>query len=172
MRTVSHVYEDSEKFANFLNKNNVQKDLDNILVQVFTGRPEKKFIKKLSQIIISFLPKAKILGATTVGEICLNEVLEKQTVITITIFQKTKVETAAISHARGENQSHINGNKLAKKLITPETKALICFGEGISTNGEEFMKGIQEKNSNVVVGGGLAGDNMAMKQTYVFTEKK
>ena len=172
MRTVSHVFQNSKTFASFLKKNSIPKNSVEVLLQVFTGKPDKKYVESLRKTLVSLLPKASIIGATTAGEIYESEILENKTVISVTVFEKTRLKTVAISHRSGKDQSFSTGQTVAKKIVTPSTKVIICFGEGISTNGEDLMKGIEKENPKIIVSGGLAGDNMKLKQTYVFTEKK
>ena len=85
------------------------------------------------------------------------------TVISISIFDDTKIKS---SYVTGRN-SFQNGEQLAKNLIEENTKLLIVFTDGTTTNGEEFLKGIQSINKDIVVSGGMAGDNGAFIQTYI-----
>ncbi|MEA3523116.1 MAG: PAS domain-containing protein, partial [Campylobacterota bacterium] len=48
----------------------------------------------------------------------------------------------------------------------------IAFADGLHTNGEAFLNGIGAIDSNVIVAGGLAGDNSTFSGTYVFTHEQ
>ena len=47
------------------------------------------------------------------------------------------------------------------------TKLLILFTDGIYTIGEEFLKGVEDQNRDILIAGGMAGDNGEFKKTYV-----
>jgi len=61
---------------------------------------------------------------------------------------------------------------LAKELVTDETKLLILFTDGSTTNGEEFLKGIESFDNKVMICGGMAGDNANFTQTYIASGNK
>ena len=134
----------------------------NILIQVFCGEGRdilQSVVKELTQL----LPHAICLGTTTDGEIKDHEISTKKTVISVSVFEDTSIKSA---YSTSRN-SFKNGVELCKNLVQKDTKLLILFTDGTTTNGEEFLKGIEFINSDVIIAGGMAGDNGAFVQTFI-----
>ena len=133
-----------------------------VLIQVFSGEDESKTQVVLHELHKSF-PHAIIITASTDGEIFHNEVLQYTTLISISTFEKTQLKIAYTAN----NNSFEAGMKLAKTLCTKRTKLLIAFTNGLHCNGEEFLNGIHTVNPNVIVSGGLSGDNAKFEKCLV-----
>ena len=169
MKTYNIKYLNENELKEFVLSNNLKK-YNNILIQVFTGNPGKRYILLLQEILKELLPQAVIIGATTDGEIIGQKVLTKNTVISISVFQNTSIKSILIEH---ENKnSYETGKKIAENILSDNTKAVILFSDGINTNADELLKGFEEKNGKVLLTGGMAGDNGLLKQTFVFNEDK
>ena len=147
-------------FKYFLNEKN-------LLVQIFCGQG-KDILETTLNLMLEQLPQAICIGTTTDGEIIDCEASTFNTVISISTFENTTIDT---SFAQGSN-SYENGRILADKLVTPKTKLLILFTDGTTTNGEEFLKGIESINNKVMICGGMAGDNADFTQTYIASGNK
>jgi len=167
VKVFNSYYENKETLNSFISSNNIDK-YENILVQVFCGVIDKEYIQNLTKQILNYLPNAKIIGSTTDGEICHNRVTTHQTVLSFTIFEDTKIKTV---HSFGNDSQELADNLLNQIDMSDDLKLLITFTDGISTNGEKYIKTIQNRNKNLVVAGGLAGDNAEFKQTFVFTDE-
>lgn len=133
-----------------------------VLVQIFCGNG-KETLQEASSFIKKSLPQCTIIGTTTDGEINNTDILTHSTIIAISIFNKTTVTSASVDG----KDCFQNGVDLAQKLIKPDTKLLILFTDGSTSNGEAFLKGIESVNNQVVVCGGMAGDNGQFIQTYI-----
>ena len=166
MKVFNSYYVNKETLNKFISSNKIDR-YKNILVQVFCGIVEKEYIKELTSEILDCLPHAKIIGSTTDGEICQNRVTTHKTVLSFTVFKDTKIKTV---YSFGKESKELANNLLKQIEMNNDLKLLITFTDGISTNGEKYIKTIQKKNKNLVVAGGLAGDNASFKQTFVFTE--
>jgi len=160
MKSYNHVYEDEAKLKEFFSKLPRKENL----IQVFSGIIDKKKIKQVVSQIKKHYPNAKIIGATTDGEIVGNEITQHKIVINVTLFDKVKIKTLLI---KKEAKSFEMAKTFAKKLLSDDSNVLIVFTDGLYTNGEEFVKGIEEVKK-LTIAGGLAGDNGAFKETYVF----
>lgn len=98
------------------------------------------------------MPLAKVVGSSTASEI-----LDGKIIIILVywplVFLKTQISTHLVPH---EGVCHFNsGERLARTLFRPDTKVLILFGDGLNSNGEEIIQGIDSVDQNVVVAGGL-----------------
>lgn len=133
-----------------------------ILVQLFCGG-SKKLMQEVLDTFAKQLPQAKCIAATTDGEIDNQEISVEETIISISIFENTSIKSA---YSNREN-SFQDGAKLADDLITEKTKLFILFTDGTTSNGEEFLKGIESTAPHVIIAGGMAGDNGRFVQTYI-----
>jgi len=169
MKIYNIKYSNENELKEFITSKNLKR-YNNILIQIFTGNPGKKYILFLQEILKELLPKAVIIGTTTDGEIIDNKVLTKHTIISITIFKKTALRSILLNHK--ENDSFKTGEKLANSLIEKNTKAVILFSDGTNTNGEELLKGFESVTNKVILSGGMAGDNGKLKETFVFDKEQ
>ena len=133
-----------------------------IFIQVFSGKKYEQTQNILYKLKQKF-PHAKIITTSTDGEIQQDTVTSKSIVISISLFNSTKLKTFYTNTKECFN----NGVSLAKNLVTPQTKLLILFIDGINTNGEEFLKGIHSIAPDVIVSGGLSGDNGEFKKCFI-----
>lgn len=143
------------------------KDEKNILIQIFCG-DKKDILKNIIKTITKELPNAICIGSSTDGEINNDKITTLETIITISVFEKTSLKFASVN----EKDSFENGKKLASILCTEDTKLLITFTDGAKTNGEEFLNGISSINKKVIVSGGMAGDNAHFTQTFISCQNK
>ena len=161
------IYSNFNELQLFIKDNKIDK-MSNILIQVFTGNINKEFIRKLISQILYLLPFAEIIGSTTAGEIYRENVYTDTTVISFTSFESTVVKTILLEN----NHEHNICKNAFKSLVAEDTKAVILFADGFTSNCRSFVKGIHKINKNVVVCGGKAGDNGYLKETFVFTKDK
>ena len=166
MKTFNTCYTTQEDFKLFLEDNHIQ-DNDKLLIQVFTSTINEEAIVVLRDAIVSLLPSAALIGATTDGEICSGRVKTGSTVVSLTQFENTNLETTMVL-ACGD--SFESGVLLANALVSSDTKAIITFTDGLHCNGEAYLDGIHTITKDVVIAGGLAGDNAQFVMTYVFTK--
>ena len=166
MTSVNTYYTDFLSLETFIHQSDID-DSPSLLIQIFTAKNDKAFIQTLIDNIIHLLPQAVIVGSTTDGEIMSGKVSTGKTVISFTSFTHTTLQTYASAHKK---DSYFSGKALAEHIIGDETKLVIAFTEGLHTNGEAFLNGINDVNSTVMIAGGLAGDNATFTQTYVFTK--
>lgn len=174
MRTTLLRFQHETELPAFLAKNKIPRASDKVLIQIFTGIVEQKFLANLQKIFAKLLPKAGLIGTTACSEIYKDKVLTKETVIAFTVFEQTHVRAKLFPHQAktSNNYSFLTGQKVARQLLKPQTKVLISFGDGLTTNGEEFLQGLQKISPQTIIAGGLAGDDLKFKKTFVFTKNK
>lgn len=169
MKTYSLTYSSSRQLDEFIHSNKI--DLKkNILIQIFTSHNKYDFIKNLIKEIALLLPKAKIIGSSTCGEISMQGAADNSTVISFSIFNDTKITTSLVTSKENSYDLGIDMINSFENDQSEELKVIISFADGLHTNGEEYLKGISSVNDNVVIAGGLAGDNSKFEETFVFTE--
>jgi len=166
MKSFNHYYTTHDDLKAYLVSQNIQ-DNRQLLIQVFTSLDDRAEILAMRDSIVSLLPSATLIGATTDGEICSGKVTTMTTVVSMTQFEDTTLKAALVENCA---ESYENGKILAETLITAETKVLISFSDGLHCNGEAFLEGVSSVSEDVVVAGGLAGDNARFIQTHTFTK--
>ena len=134
----------------------------NVLIQIFCGEG-KEVLQSIAKEINTLLPNVICIGTTTDGEIQDHSISTKQTVLSISVFEKTSIKSTKVT----SQNSFKNGADLCRSLIEDDTKLIIVFSDGTTTNGEEFLKGIESVNKDVIIAGGMAGDNGDFIQTFV-----
>ena len=167
MKSINTYYTTKEELESFINDEKIQ-DSSSLLIQVFSAIIDKTFISTLLSELTQLLPDSVITGSTTDGEIMDGKVSSGKVVLSFTQFEHTTLKAAGIEH---KVDGYYSGQYLAKKLITEDTKLLIAFVDGLHTNGEEFLSGIDSINNDVIIAGGHAGDNGNFKETLVFTKE-
>jgi diguanylate cyclase (GGDEF)-like protein/PAS domain S-box-containing protein len=167
MKNINTYYTNQQELTRFIKNENIQNS-SSLLIQVFSAIVERSFISQLLSELTELLPDAVIIGSTTDGEIMDGRVSSGKVVLSFTQFENTTLKAASIEHKK---DGYYSGQYIAKMLIGPSTKLLLCFVDGLHTNGEEFLNGITSVNESVIVAGGHAGDNNLFTQTYVFTKE-
>ena len=139
---------------------------DNLLVQIFTSLPSSK-IEKLLDSLRTLIPSATIVGCSTDGEVINGKIVEKNTAISITQFEKTKLTQILLE---SKDDAYAQGKEIVKKLLKKETKAIILFATFKDLDAPQLLEGIHENAShkNFVLSGALAADNGQFSDSYVF----
>jgi len=146
------------------NLNLAKLDTTKTLIQIFSGFVQEDEIKQLQSIIKKKNSEVMFIGTTTAGEIYEGAVYEQSINISIMEFEATTLKEGYFIDS---DDFHL-GQRIAKALFTPDTKAAILFIDGLKTNGNDVIDGISSINKNIPLAGGLAGDNGYLKQTLIF----
>ncbi len=160
-RFISH--EDFEAFI-------VQKELNlasNIFVMCYSGIDDQVINQEILNCIKTLLPQACIMGSTTDGEIFETEVMVHSFVLSLTTFEST---TLAIELFSAEHDSFQAGQMIAKEGVKLGAKVAIIVADGIVTNGDFLMDGVNSIAPSLVVAGGLAGDNGRYEESFIFCD--
>ncbi|WP_291725296.1 FIST signal transduction protein [Bernardetia sp.] len=110
----------------------------------------------------------ELVGCTTSGEFVNGEVSDESMAVLLLDMKK---ESFFIYLAEEED------TVLAAKTATEAAKekfenlALIVFSGGLDTNGDDIIKGVNEVG-NYPLFGGMAGDDLKMQASYVFSNNK
>ncbi len=117
-------------------------------------------------------PSARIVAASTSGEITGTEVHEGRLVATAVAFARTKVSCAQTTIG-GVEESYEGGNRLARALIAPELVHVFVLSDGQVVNGTDLARGFNEHlPPGVRLSGGLAGDGTRFERTFVGLDKR
>jgi hypothetical protein len=113
-------------------------------------------------------PRAAMLGCSTAGEIHGARVYDDGAVVAVARFDAVAIRPASAPTGVGA-ASLAAGTEIAKKLASPDLRAMIVLSEGLEVNGSELVRGINAVTPpSVVVTGGLAADGDRFRRTWVF----
>ena len=169
MKQYNHIYTNLDEFYEFLRISSIDVHNTNILIQMFTSLDSVQKIREITAEIISTLPNATLIGASSAGEIMNGEMLEKSTVLSISVFEKSKIS----AYYAIEYDSYELGRKISKNIFDKDTKCVITFLDGLNHNGQEYLYGLSSCNFNkAVIAGGMAADMFSFKQTYTIYNNK
>jgi diguanylate cyclase (GGDEF)-like protein len=163
---VNSYYISETHLLEFIKQHTIQ-DSSSLLIQIFTATNELEFISNLIHFFNKRFPLSSLIGTTTDGEIKDGYVSTNQTVISFSQFEKTTLKVFITNTFEDYFEA---GKLLASSLLQKDTKAIISFIDGLEGNGEEYLKGIAAISNEVIVAGGLAGDNAQFEKTYLFTK--
>ena len=136
------------------------------LVFLFGNRDLLKEQKHIDYVKGAY-PSAQIVGCSTSGEICQEEIFNNHIVCTAVWFQDTQIDIAH-EHIGCMDDSFMVGEKLAAKLDKEDLVHILVLSEGLNINGSELTKGINNHlNDRIPVTGGLAGDQANFAETVI-----
>ena len=138
------------------------------LIQVFTAITDEKAIAKLLTKLQKSFPDAIVIGTTTAGEISHAKMYNDTTIISLSLFEKTTIKAGYVKKTDMKT-----GMKLSSKLCSTNTKASIILSEGLNGDSYEgFIKGVKQQYPDMIIAGGLAGDNFKLEKTLIFLNTK
>jgi len=109
-----------------------------------------------------------IFGATTAGEILDDEVTEQSTVVMLLDIKKAHYQVLMQDTTQGSTyEACANLAVLAQKAY--EHPSLIVVSSGLTIDGEHIVNGVFDIAPHIPLYGGLAGDDLTMKATFVFS---
>jgi len=162
MKTFNIQFEDRSQLIDFMNDNNIYQN-KNILIQVFTGVIDEKESLKVTNILKNYIPHSHILGVSTAGEIVDGRMYDGTILITFTIFESTTIKSKLYDF-----NNSFDTHDIIKSLVQDNTKALIIFSDGLTSNAEELLKTITLLKPNIIIAGGRAADIINYSTTFVF----
>ena len=163
MRTFNTYFTNYKELEEYIDEHSLIAS-NSLLIQIFSGILNINVLEELSSFLYKRLPQSKVIGSTTDGEILDNNVTTEKIVISFTSFEHSQIK---ISSSCEKLTSFNHGKVLAKDLLQKDTKIFILFASGLSINGEEFLNGVRDVAPNIVVAGGLSGDNTKFENNYL-----
>ena len=160
MNTINIYYTDCQNLKNFIiNKHDIlfADNVCSVLVQIFCGNFNKKFLTLLVQQISELVPQAQIIGTTTSGEIMDGAVSGSKTVLSFSVFRHSNIRI--VFAPQKKLSSYELGQAVAATLNSKNTKLLILFSTGLSIDSGRMLDGVQSVSPNVPVAGGISGYN-------------
>ncbi len=110
--------------------------------------------------------RATVIGCSTAGEIVAASIHDRSLAAAVVRFDATDVAHASAPVA-GAGESRTAGASLARQLARRSLRAVLVLSDGISVNGSELLRGINDEIGDVPVSGGLAADGDRFRRTWV-----
>lgn len=110
--------------------------------------------------------KVEIFGSTTAGEIIDSEVIEQSTVVMLLDINSTHYKL--FSEASDNTYKVANDLGLFAKASLTNPSVLV-ISSGLTIDAEQIIKGFMDVDKTVPLYGGLAGDDLTMKGSFVFS---
>lgn len=121
----------------------------------------------LGEALKGAVPGALSLGCSTCGEISNAGVDRDTTVLTAVHFDDPSL-VGASTELGAMDDSRDAGRRLAAQLKGDGLRGVLVFGQGVAINGSAMLEGMAETlGPDVVISGGLAGDDGAFVKTQV-----
>ena len=109
-----------------------------------------------------------IFGSTTAGEIMDAQILEHSTVIMLLDIDKAHYKIFCESSA---DTYKISGDMAAFAQQTFSNPAIIVISSGLTIDAEHIIQGVKDHDPDMPLFGGLAGDDLTMQASYVFSNE-
>ncbi|WP_373001216.1 EAL domain-containing protein [Sulfurimonas sp.] len=168
MKTFTEAITSCSDIEIFVEKNSI-KDSSRLLIQLFSGTTDTATIREFQAFFKSKFPQATLIGSTSDGVINNTNIYpQDKSTIVFSSFETTELVSILIKNSDSNRDNFQLGKTVASTLISENTKLLITFTDGIYTNGEEYIKGIESINNNIIIAGGMAGDNGRLEKTFIF----
>lgn len=143
--------------------------LDPSLVLVFAA-PRFFQDPAFPTLLARVFPQARRVGISTAGEISRQGVGSDSAVITALRFDQGEFSVAATDLVDMAD-SQAAGRRLAQQLAGPGLKAMLLLSQGVAVNGSELIAGaLSALGDDVLLTGGLAGDNGAFARTWALLD--
>jgi hypothetical protein len=111
-------------------------------------------------------PDACLMGCSTGGQICGDEIIESGINAIAIRFDATTIRTA-MEDAPNAGHSRIYGEAIGRALASDDLAGVFVLSDGLAVNGSELVAGIAKYAGSVPVSGGLAGDGSQFIETVV-----
>ena len=163
IHTHIHTYENSDSLREYISAN-VQ-NTNTLLIQIFFDTNIEKKMHQLLDLLNELLPDAHIIGTTTDGAIHNDNEDTHKTVISFTTFEKSTLKHQLIPFEIDEEEK--SAKIICDNIVSENSKLLIIFADGLLCNIGGLINAIHAEYPDLIIAGGLSGDNAEFKKTLV-----
>ncbi|RUM67689.1 MAG: hypothetical protein DSZ05_02195 [Sulfurospirillum sp.] len=164
MQTYNLRYRSLDKLKEYIFEHEII-DSTSLLIQIFSYTIETEKLDILLRHLHTLFPSAHIVGTTTDGEIFDGRILTKDIMLSFSQFDHTEINSYMLPL---ENESFTCGQKLAQKIVTDTTKAVILYIKSHEINAQRFLDGMRSVKGDLLISGALSGDQGNFSGGYVF----
>jgi diguanylate cyclase (GGDEF)-like protein len=168
---MSYVISHSKEFIEIFNSVEFQKTgydtARSVLVQIYAADIDADNRAELITTIMKLIPNAKVVSATTIGEIANGKSLANTTVIGISLFQSSDIKTVSIHCTNNEEKKsgQLLGEKI-KKCFT-NISGVLLLSTPLTINMGNFLDGLNESDIDYHIFGGGAGNYIQSNDSLI-----
>lgn len=158
MKTLTYLVKDIPALRSYLESPNIfaNKNSKSVLVQVFSSLTDREMLGRISDEIIKYIPKAVIVGSTSVGEIIHGQLQVGTTVLSFSFFDDTVLKPIAVPTPAGAEFEA--GQNLMREITgIEEVAGVLVLATPLSINVAKLFSGMSEESFDFPVFGGGAG---------------
>ncbi len=163
INTFIHTYENPDSLKEYIVVN--VENIDSMLIQIFFNTNIEQDMHQILNLLNELLPDAHIIGTTTDGAIHNDNEDTNKTVISFTTFEKSTLKHQLIPFEIDEEEK--SAKIICDTIVSENSKLLIIFADGLLCNIGGLINAIHEEYPNLIIAGGLAGDNAEFQKTLV-----
>ncbi len=127
-----------------------------VLVQVFSSSPDREILGRITNEISECIPKAVVVGSTTVGEIIYGQPRVRTIVLSFSFFDETVLKPFLIADPAG-TEFEAGKNLIEKVSSFNEIAGMLLFATPQSISVSKLFNGMSEEGFDFPVFGGGAG---------------
>ena len=167
MRQWSYEYRNLRELKAFIERENLTY-YDQVLIQINCGIYDPDMIERLLSDIKESLPKAVVIGASSIMQMCCGGPVSERIILGVTAFEKSRMTTFRYRFCyRDENDYEKAALKLFKK-IEKDTKGILMLTNTIYCDVEAFLESCNRYFPYIPIFGGIASDQDERKSFYLF----
>ena len=163
INTFIHTYENPDSLKEYVVAN-VENTMS-LLIQVFFNTNIEKKMRQVLDLLNELLPDAHIIGTTTDGAIHNDDEDTHKTVISFTTFEKSTLKHQLIPFEIDKEEK--SAKTICENIVSEKSKLLIIFADGLLCNIGGLINAIHAEYPDLIIAGGLSGDNAEFKKTLV-----
>jgi len=161
--TIETLYFDNENW-NFENELVSDKNTINLVLvfgdtDVFENPAHYEYLKNL-------YPNADIVGSSSAGHVLGPEVSQRSIVASAIHFEKGSITLNTLDFKVDDDLEAIARNLVAP-FSSENLQSIFIISDGLHMNGSALAKGVNLEKENILISGGLAGDEARFKKTLV-----
>ena len=116
-------------------------------------------------------PNAHIVGSSSAGNVLGPQISESAMVASAIYFEKSSVQIAIEDFEPDDDLEQVS-KALLDQLEDEDLKSVFVISDGLYMNGTALANGLHHAKENILITGGLAGDDARFKKTLIIANEK
>jgi signal transduction histidine kinase len=146
------VYENREQLETFVRENELN-GASSLLIQITTGKLDKRALEELHDRLRTTLPKAVIIGMASALQFAEGAFYENETVLTFTLFEKCRLSEWNMPFPIPETFDPAAMAESLASRMAPDTRCILLFSNAVDADVESFIIECQSRISVPILGG-------------------
>lgn len=116
--------------------------------------------------IIELYPAARVVGASSSGNIMGPEIAGHSMVATAVKFERCSVAVSSVNISEDNDLERLSAT-LVNRLPQQDLKHVFVMSDGLNVNGSNLTRGLNQMQSVFSISGGMAGDGQRFQETWI-----